>query len=384
MAAPTTGPKGSPVIDSLAGADANPIGSPYVDSITASNKSDFQRLSNQLAPTSSTLAASQAYRNEGPYPQDFEGWFQLTNLGVQATDYFDYFCRLTTPLSQDSNYIMEYANQATDTWTIFKRVKATGTTVGSFTAFNATVNNYYAFTVVGSGPVVFELFEWDNVSAWVSKGTLTDSTPAYVMGEGMIGFEMVRGSTFRVGIIGGGGIYTSRKPPLSIPNRLVGPMALRHKFRQPTKPSVTAGGAQQVLAPAGINGVATVSATVVRTRARTGTVNGVATVSASVVRTRARTGTVNGVATVSGSIVRTRVISISTHGVATVTAIVGRTRPVTGTITGRATVTVGLVRTRLITATPNGVATVSAVISGTGGSAATSSTADGWVSYIYK
>jgi hypothetical protein len=330
---------------------------------------------------------------KGPYPQDFEGWFQLTNLGVQGTDYFDYFCRLTTPLSQDSNYIMEYANATTDTWTVFKRVKATGTTVGSFTAFNATANNYYAFTVVGSGPVVFELFEWDNVSAWVSKGTLTDSTPAYVMGEGMVGFEMVRGSTFRVGIIGGGGIYTSRKPPLSIPNRLVGPMALRHKFRQPTKPSVAPVGAQQVLVPASINGVATVTATVVRTRARsaaatgvatvTGAVvrirarsasaTGVATVSASIVRTRARTGTVNGVATVTGSVVRIRARTGTVNGVATVTAIVGRTRPVTGTITGRATVTVGLVRTRLITASANGVATVNATISGTGG-AATSGT----------
>ena len=91
-----------------------------------------------------------------------------------------------------------------------------------------------------------------------------------------------------------------------------------------------------------------------------GTSNGVATVGATVVRTRAITPSSSGVASVTATVVRVRALTASPHGVATVSAAVVRTRALLASPAGLATVTTSIVRTRALSPSPHGVASVSA------------------------
>lgn len=138
-----------------------------------------------------------------------------------------------------------------------------------------------------------------------------------------------------------------------------------------------------VLGPT-VNGAATVTATVVRTRVLSASVAGSSTVSATVVRTRVLAATVNGASTVTATVVRIRAIPVAINGASTVAATVVKTAVLAPAVNGSSTVTVGIVRTRVLVATVNGVTVVTATVTNTNAPAVTPTDfADGWISYYY-
>lgn len=137
-----------------------------------------------------------------------------------------------------------------------------------------------------------------------------------------------------------------------------------------TPPLVTPSGAVTTISAA-VAAAASVSATVVRVRARSATSNAAATVAASVVRVRARSATATAAAAVTGAVVRTRTFTAAAAATATAACAVVRLRARAATVNATATVTAAIVRTGALTATANARATVSATVVRTRTAAAT-------------
>lgn len=121
-------------------------------------------------------------------------------------------------------------------------------------------------------------------------------------------------------------------------------------------------GVTKTLIVSEIDGVTTVSCTLVRVRARTAAINGSTSVGCAVVRTRARSATANGRTTVSCTLVRLRARAAAISGSTVVTASVVRIRARSAASTGSAAVscTLTVAGTKLFTATINGSTTVTA------------------------
>jgi hypothetical protein len=152
---------------------------------------------------------------------------------------------------------------------------------------------------------------------------------------------------------------TPPKPVFSVDRERARPLVpaaiIQHGFIQAGIPKALS---------ATVNSVATVTAVLVRVRARSAAINGSSAVSATLVRIRARAAVINGVTTVTASVVRTRARAATVNGVTAVSATLTRVRARAAVINGSSAVSLSrIVRTRAFTATTTGTSTVSCVLS---------------------
>lgn len=169
-------------------------------------------------------------------------------------------------------------------------------------------------------------------------------------------------------------------PALRIPNRYVGPMALRNLFRRPTPwTAATAGGPQPVAGTitgtgavtaslrvaravaAGITGTGTVTAQLAVKRAIQATITGAGTVTAQLAVKRPLQATIAGASTVSGSLAVKRALQASIGGTGTVSASLAVSRRLgTASFTGTGAVSAQLAVKRTLAGVIGGVGVVHA------------------------
>lgn len=238
MANPTAGPYGSTgTLIVAAGADG-PLSETTIEQAGFSN---FRRVSNQIAPAAVGGSPRVYLSTYGTVPSTSqEMWTQILARGAngEGIDLIGHYSPSANPTFAEGE--IDWA--AADTIAVFNDLAGTGSQVGTSTTQQYAVNSFWAVAWhnVGSD-VTIEQFLWSG-SAWtLVQSRTTSGAGATLQLAGNFGLEGSLNSAVRLGDIMGGPFAPAATAPivLLIPNRYVGPMALRYAFRRPQPWTVT-------------------------------------------------------------------------------------------------------------------------------------------------
>jgi hypothetical protein len=216
---PANGPYGTTaVIYDPTGADTDPIADGWTTGYLSAGMSNWKRLSNVMAPTSSAAGEAQAYRAGASYGMDSEYWLQMPAKGANTT-HLNLVAMIASPGSSPNYYQLTITAVAgVDTWDLWRINAGAGTSIVTGTTFEVSVGDWVALSIRnnGSGSPTLKVWTWSD--SWTEIISFTDSSGSKLTTSGHFGVGASLGSAWRVGEIMGGTIAT---PGTSGPKNLL-------------------------------------------------------------------------------------------------------------------------------------------------------------------